>query len=189
MSPILTGVIASGISGNLTPPWSPEGGYDALATVTVGATSVPTITFAGIPSNYKHLQVRLFAKYTGLGAGYMRFNTDAAANYSIHNIHGDGVSSPVGAMGTANTNSYYYTGAAGTKDTTFNVAIIDIFDYANTSKFKTARGLYGWDNNGTGYVEFNSGNWRNLNAISSIDLTSSAGNFAQYSQIELYGVK
>ena len=44
--PIL-GIMASQISGHL---WQPEGAYDSLATVTVGATSVATIEIAGIPS-------------------------------------------------------------------------------------------------------------------------------------------
>jgi hypothetical protein len=62
MSPILTGVIASGISGHLTPPWSPEGAHDALATVTLSA-SAASITFAGIPSGYKHFtNARNFTK-------------------------------------------------------------------------------------------------------------------------------
>lgn len=175
------------LSGNL-PIYA--GSYESIATVTVGSTSQSSVEFTSINANYQHLQIRLFAKYTGLGAGYLRFNGDSGANYSTHGLQGNGVSSdPVGTFSTANSTSYYYTGGAGTKDTAFNVAIIDILDYANLNKNKTARGLYGWDNNGTGYVEFNSGNWRNTNAITSISLTSSAGNFSQYSVIALYGIK
>jgi hypothetical protein len=44
------GVIASSLSGHLVPPYDgPYGAYDALATVTLSA-STASITFAGIPS-------------------------------------------------------------------------------------------------------------------------------------------
>lgn len=166
------------------------GSYESIQTYTVGAGGSSSITFSSIPNTWSHLQVRLFAKYTGVGYGYLRFNSDSGTNYSSHGINGNGVSSdPVGAFAFTSSTAYYYTGAAGTKDTTFNVSVIDVLDYANTNKYKTARGLYAWDNNGTGYVEFNSGAWRNTNAIDTITLTSSVGNFSQYSSIALYGIK
>jgi hypothetical protein len=72
----------------------------------------------------------------------------------------------------------------------FGTFIIDILDYANTSKYKTQRGLGGADLNGSGYISFNSGNWRNTNAITSISLTPLYGSqFAQYSSFALYGIK
>jgi hypothetical protein len=90
MSPILTGVIASGISGHLTPPWSPEGAYDALATVTL-STATASIEFAGIPSGYKHLQIRFIARsdYAGYADGIkFQFNGDTGSNYSDHSLYG-----------------------------------------------------------------------------------------------------
>ena len=35
MTPIIKGIVASGISGHLIPPYSPTGSYDALAVYTV----------------------------------------------------------------------------------------------------------------------------------------------------------
>jgi hypothetical protein len=65
--------------------------------------------------------------------------------------------------------------------------VMDILDYANTNKYKTTRALYSWDSNGSGYVEFNSNNWRSTSAITSIVLTP-ANSFAQYTNISIYGV-
>ena len=94
MTPILTGIIASGISGHLTPPWSPEGAYDALATVTVGSTSLSSIVFSGIPTGYKHLQVRYIVKSARTGNPLdelnLRFNGDTGTNYAQHALAGDG---------------------------------------------------------------------------------------------------
>jgi hypothetical protein len=71
----------------------------------------------------------------------------------------------------------------------FGTVIIDILDYANTNKYKTQRSLGGNDRNGAGYIDFSSGNWRNTNAITSIDIKALYGTgFAQYSHFALYGI-
>jgi hypothetical protein len=72
----------------------------------------------------------------------------------------------------------------------FGANIIDILDYANTNKYKTTRTLSGGDNNGSGFVQFMSGNWRNTNAVTSIDIFQVDGDtIAEYSQFALYGIK
>jgi hypothetical protein len=70
-----------------------------------------------------------------------------------------------------------------------SVSIIDILDYANTSKYKTVRGLSGDDANGTGRVLFQSGLFISTNAISSITFTPAAGTYSNYCQVALYGIK
>jgi hypothetical protein len=192
MSPILTGVIASGISGNLTPPWSPEGAYDALATVTVPAGGAATVTFAGIPNTYKHLQIRAIAKNTLTNVYtanfYMRFNGDTGTNYSNHAIYGTG-SSVVPNIPTGANPSFAIWGLSGSSQ--FAGHIIDILDYANTSKNKTTRILMGTDTSSGGYLGLESGAWMNTSAINSISFSMGDGTqtIAQYSQFSLYGVK
>jgi hypothetical protein len=170
-------------------PWEPQGAYDALATVTVGATAVSSITFAGIPTGYKHLQIRaLYLNSSSYSNVQMQFNGDTGSNYSWHELYGDG--SAVGATAyTSQTNIRPILGAVGT--TNQAVGIIDILDYASVSKNKTTRSLSGADTNGgTNYVLSRSGLWMNSSsAISSIVFTAQAGNFNQYSQFALYGVK
>jgi hypothetical protein len=58
----------------------------------------------------------------------------------------------------------------------------------DNNKHKTVRGLAGWDANGSGYGGISSGVWRNTNAVTSINLVPS-GNFMQYTQFALYGIK
>jgi hypothetical protein len=190
MSPILTGVIASGISGNLTPLWSPEGGYDALASVSL-STATASITFSGIPTGYKHLQIRGLSNNTVSSSAfiYAAFNTDTSTNYNWHQLSGDGSAASA-------SNSASFPGAVinnmglGTNNTAiFGAAIIDILDYTSTTKNKTVRSLSGFDGNGSGVVCINSNLWRNTTAITSITMTYAGGNFAQHSQFALYGVK
>ena len=188
--PIL-GIMASQISGHL---WAPEGAYDSLATVTL-STSTASISFAGIPAGYKHLQIRGIARNTAAGTAsdyiQLKLNSDTGSNYAFHWLYGTG--SAAGATASINRanlpiGTCWETSALANS---FSTVVCDILDYANVNKFKTTRSLGGGDTNGGSYQEVNlmSGLWRSTSAINQIDITSSQGNLAQYSQFALYGVK
>ena len=182
--PIL-GIMASAMSANL---WQPQGAYDALSTVTVPSGGVASVTFAGIPNTYKHLQIRCLMSDTGSGSASMtaQFNGDTGANYASHILLGNGSSASAAAY-TSDTkifSGYFYQGT-----NIFGAAIVDVLDYANTNKNKTLRSLSGGDANGNGQMRLFSGLWMNTGAISSITLASNVGNFIQNSQFTLYGVK
>ena len=177
--PIL-GIMASGLSANL---WQPEGAYDSLATVTLSA-STASITFAGIPSTYKHLQIRALYKCSTTDNPYMRVNGDSSSIYSWHHLYGDGASAASNGNGSQ---SFTYFGYSQ-NTTNPNAGIVDILDYANVSKNKTFRILAGQDNNGGGEVALWSGSYQSLSAINSVTFTTS-GTFTQYSSFALYGVK
>lgn len=195
MSPIL-GIWASQISGRL---WEPQGAYDALSTVTVPATAVSSITFAGIPSTYKHLQLRIFLRGDYVGGNFnnnilLRFNSDSGSNYTRHLLYAQDNSGAL-AFGAASTTSAF-AGASPNASTgisdVFSGGVTDILDYSNTNKNKTIRTLQGYDTNGGGKqrLSFESSAWLNTSAINSITITSSnADNWVQYSQISLFGVK
>jgi hypothetical protein len=195
--PIL-GIIASGISGHLTPPWSPEGAYDALATVTVPSGGTASVTFAGIPSGYKHLQIRASAQCNRATYGTddlnITFNSDTTANYGYHTLFGNGAT----AQATAASSTAFMqvlSGAGTGNGSTFASSIIDILDYANTNKYKTMRTLSGDDLNGLvagygGYAVLSSGLWISTSAITSVSIVINTGaSFTEHSSFALYGVK
>jgi hypothetical protein len=193
--PIL-GIIASSFRSAA----GPEGAYDSLATVTVPSGGVASVTFAGIPTGYKHLQIRVFAQCNrgtvGIDALKFTFNGVGGTSYADHQIRGDGAN-PVFAGASS---SQPFTAIARTIGTTaggsFGASIIDILDYANTSKNKTIRALGGVDVNGTvggvgGSVSLTSNLFINSsNPISNITFAPDGGTaFTQYSSFALYGVK
>ena len=190
MSPIL-GIMASQISGHL---WEPQGAYDALATVTPSG-STGTITFAGIPNTYKHLQLRSMCRGTQSGAftnmtlRVGNGSIDSGSNYTYHRLFGNG--STVTADGLANqTSGLIGITGTGTGANTFYTSVIDILDYQDTNKFKTLRSLDGYDNNGDGVVFLQSFLWRSTSAITTIEIALGGGqNINSNSQITLYGVK
>jgi hypothetical protein len=203
MTPLLTGVFASQISGHLD-TFTPTGSYDALATYTVPSGGVSSIIFAGFPTGgqYQHLQIRGISRTNR--ATYntdnftMRINSDSGSNYSWHQLNSppNTATSTVGVAGYSNqTFMYGFSTATSVETGIFGGAVIDILDYASTSKYKTVRALTGADTNGqasgyTGYVSFSSSLWMNTSAINSITLYPDYGsNFLQHTQFSIYGVK
>jgi hypothetical protein len=189
MSPVL-GIIAS--SNQQGRGGGPVSAYDALATVTLSATA-STVTFAGIPTGYQHLQIRSIARQEtgGLNQTYLRFNGDTGNNYSSHTLVGDGSTASTAGTGGANQPFFTIGVKSGSAQTSgiFGASVTDILDYAKTNKNKTARSLAGVDANGSGYAWFASGAWYNTSAVTTITLNTETGNFAIGSTFALYGVK
>ena len=164
-----------------------------LQVITVGSAGASSVEFTNIPNTYTHLQIRgiVRSSLSASAAGFiMRVNSDSASNYSAHNLGGSGSGTQANAYAN---NTYMYPGpampAANATASTFGALVIDLLDYANTNKYKTMRALSGFDANGSGEIYFNSANWRNTNAISSISLLFTSSNCVQYSQFALYGIK
>jgi hypothetical protein len=170
--------------------------FESIATAT-GTGSSATITFSSIPSTYTHLQIRGIGKTASSTATYdrlrMTFNSDSAANYSLHEFYT--VNGTVYVTATANASAMYGFNVAfsGTGYTSIcGAGVIDILNYANTNIYKTLRSIGGVDANSTTIDEgtnFASGSWRNTSAISSITLTSPSGNWTTATSFALYGMK
>ena len=177
------GFYASQISGHLS-----TNNFSSIATVTVGSGGASSITFSSIPSTYTHLQIRgIYGQsYSTSKEILMSFNGDNGTNYTTHQLYGSG-SGAYAYGGTGITSTY--VGQSGGTANYFGTTIIDILDYANTNKNKTARMLWGFDMNGSGQIFLSSSLWSNTSAITSITLAQSSGNMAQYSSFALYGVK
>ena len=163
--------------------------YELIERVVVGGGGSSSITFSSIPSTYKHLQVRSIslASISQLSIR-AQFNGDTGSNYAWHTLYGDGA----GAYSNYNGTSSAFIGSfarGGTSGSTFGASVVDILDYANTSKYKTTRSLSGLDANGSGVIWLSSGLWQSTSAISSIILYPESGTLNQYTQFALYGIK
>lgn len=166
--------------------------FDSIATAN-GTGSSGVITFSSIPSTYKHLQLRAIVRNTGSGSNEQTLlittNSDTGANYATHRLAGNGSTAYAQAYTSGTAIAPYFNPENGTTSNTYGTCIIDLLDYANTSKNKTFRILGGVDFNGSGTVGLVSGAWFNTNAITSITLTSGGGNWTTATQFALYGIK
>ena len=177
MSPIL------GIWASAQQPALNATSFESIATVTVGAGGASSVTFSSIPQTYTHLQIRGY--YKGGDNLYGQYNSDTGSNYKTHYLLAYGAGPSILASSGGGTPNYQFIGRSDTNQ--FGSFVCDILDYTNTNKYKTTRSLMGWDDNGTGEVQFASGVWMNTNAITSIYLYGPS--LVQYSRIALYGIK
>ena len=179
--PIL-GIMASQISGKL---WAPAGAYDALATVTVPSGGAASVSFVGIPTGYKHLQIRALYETVSFADNIGMTLNGSTTLSRMHYIYGNGSSATAG-----NSTDNLLTLQSGYSTTAYYGMIIDVLDYQNTNKNKTVRVFGGADFNGSGIVYLSSGLYSTTSAVSSLSLQGFGGQtIGQHSQFALYGVR
>jgi len=167
--------------------------FESIATVTVGSGGNPTIQFNTIPQTFKHLQVRAFTRderASALNNYHLQVNGDTSNNYYSHSKMHDGTSITAGG-GLANKTDYFIEPSSSTTSQTFASSIWDIYEYSSTDRYKVIRHIGGYDNNGTGRLNYNgSALYSTIDPINSLTFTTSAGaNFSQYTVYALYGIK
>jgi hypothetical protein len=169
------------------------GSFESIASAT-GTGSSGTITFSSIPSTYASLQIRINGKgaenYNGPEYCILRVNGDTGTNYAYHALSGYGTG--VQSYGDPSVNliaigEIIQNGSSVSNMT--SAVIIDVHDYASTTKNKTFRSFSGSDRNGGGGATLFSGLWMNTNAISSISLINNGFNWTTQTTISLYGIK
>ena len=192
MSPISSTLANASAYGYRTFAAAAAGAYESIATG-VGTGSNATITFSSIPSTYTSLQIRCLVRDTSTGTGAYRLdvnlNGDTATNYAYHILSGNGAS--VTASGVASA-AFMSQGTVKVRDGEaagiMGIGIIDIHDYASTTRNKTVRSFTGYDANGSGYVGLQSGLWMSTSAVTSITLSASTF-FTSATVFALYGIK
>lgn len=167
--------------------------FESIATVTVGSGGAADVEFTSISSTYQHLQLRLVARSDAAATGntglVLRFNADTGSNYATHLLYGDGSS----ALASASSSSSSIVAGNIIRDnetaSIFSGIVIDVLDYASSTKATTVRCVGAYDANGSGLATLRSGLWTSTNAVTSLKLTLGGGNFKQHSTAALYGIK
>jgi hypothetical protein len=172
--------------------------FESIATI-VAVGGETALSFTSIPSTYKNLQIRLTYKDT-YSASFSNatfrigFNGDTANNYTTHYSEGTGSAASAGNNLPIPHIRFDRAGiTAGDGSTNiFGVSIIDITDYASTTKHKTVRAISGNDTN-TASTQFginiSSGLWRSTSTITTINLIKDSTAFFAGSTFSLYGIK
>ena len=112
-----------------------------------------------------------------------------AACYHAHYEFICRVTTSAGGVATQTTMQVLLNNVVGLHNTSANAAIIDVLDYASTSKYKTLRDFEGVDINVSGDIVISSGLWQSTSAINSITFYLGSGNFATTTTVALYGIK
>jgi len=182
--PLLPGILASAQQAHIS-----SGNFYLISSQTLSSLAA-SVSFSSIPSTYRSLQLRCQqnrSNATGSRDIYVQFNSDTGTNYTSHLIYGTG--SAVSAV--SSDAATYGTIFGATDPTGVGSFIMDISDYASTTKYKTMFALGGMvqTSTPTGYASINSAAWKNTAAITSITLTQQ-NYFVGSSQsiFSLYGV-
>jgi hypothetical protein len=162
-----------------------------IASSTIGSGGVTSVTFSSIPSTFTHLQIKALARDSRANTAtnlIIQFNGDTAANYADHVLYGNATSAVSGAdVSQTSTVAIRVTGNNAAANC-FGAGVIDILDYANTSKYKTMRSISGFDDSSNGQSWLISGLWMSTNAVTSITISPTTSPILQYSTFQLYGI-
>lgn len=169
--------------------------YELIETVTLANNTTPTVTFSSIPADYKHLQIRASVQSSNSNSlddvMTLTMNGNASAIYTWHWLEGTGSSVSSAGYTARNYIRIDTIDTARYGSLSFTPVVMDILDYANTSKNTTVRYLHGDRGQGTQRIKLASGLYQATNAVTSMTFTGSlAGyNFNAGSRLSLYGVK
>lgn len=165
------------------------GDFESIATVTVGSGGAASMEFTSISGAYQHLQLRGIVRNASTNGNdlFLQFNNNTGASYTFHQLFGNGASA--GASGSTGIAGASMAQTANTANT-FGAFIIDILDYASTTKNPVFRCFGGYDVNGSGLISLRSSMHNGTGAITSIKLFQGGSvNQEQYSTAALYGIK
>ena len=161
--------------------------YEKIATNTLGSATA-TVSFSSIPATYTDLRVVVNAAGTLTGYDpYIRFNGDTTTNYSITALYGTG--SSAGSIRYSSQAQIRASSQAAMTTTINTNHMFDVFNYANTTTYKTVLIRANGAVAGTG-VDAIVGLWRKTpEAINQIDVFVSGTTFIAGSTFSLYGIK
>jgi hypothetical protein len=165
--------------------------YELIGTISLAAAQA-SVTFSGIPGGYKHLQVRMLTRSdfgSTSDALNIQVNGDTTASYSRHWLEGNG--SSVGSyVDTSATKAWLgRTVADGNTANVYTPWVVDILDYAQTSKNTTIRSFSGNVVGTINYVTFASGLWYKTPAVTSLTFLNNTGGYKAGSRFSLYGIR
>jgi len=166
--------------------------YELISTTLI-TTNTPSVTFSSlntVAANYKHLQLRITERSSASTNSQVgiRFNGDSGANYSEHQMKGNGSSITLYGGGSTSFAPMGTTVESGASANAFGARIIDILDFSQTTKNTTIREFAGAavsPNN----VAMYSAAWFNTAAVTSMEVFMNSANFVNGSRLSLYGLK
>ena len=175
------------------PLWAPGGGGGGGG----GSTLIGTDTAAGgsnvlsvsaIPGTFDHLEVIVSGRSSaGVSSDIVKvtLNADTGANYSYHRWNEFGTSD----SGAANEMQLAQIMGSGGPANHRDSAEFSVYNYADFAAARAAIGLMSTTDSGNRIPQFVNAWWNNTaNAVTSIELTLTSGNWDAGSTVWVYGV-
>lgn len=163
-----------------------------IASSTVGAGGVASISFSSIPATYTDLILKLSIRSnraTVQDTFKITFNSNGSG-YSFKRLYGEGASAASdGSTGDTTLTAGYSAGNSATSNTFGNVDLY-IPNYAGSNYKSVSTDGVGENNATTAYAGLFASLWSNTAAITSITIEGgTSATLLQYSTATLYGIK
>jgi hypothetical protein len=160
--------------------------YTLISSVTVGSGGAANIEFTSIPGTYTDLVCKYSCRNTGDSPNLeVSFNA-VTTNRSDRVLSGNGASASSFADATI---IYGLSGRSTSTSSTFSNGEVYLPNYAGSTNKSLSQDAITENNATEAFAYLVAGLWSNTNAITSLKLTPSSGNFAQHSTAYLYGIK
>lgn len=159
--------------------------YTLISSVTVGAGGAASIDFTSIPATYTDLVLKVSARSTGVATSLDIALNGSTSSFTNKYLQGSGSAASSGSLAR-------YAGlVTGTDQTASTFANCEIYipNYAGNTNKSFSGDAVQENNATTSYAGLVANLWSNTSAITSISLTNTTGNLAQYSTAYLYGIK
>ena len=170
--------------------------YSKIATYTVGSGGVASIDFLNIPQNYVDLVIKTSLRSVGTGgSGFddyfnIRFNGDSGTNYGEKYLQAYSGAAQSGGNSARNKILAGMGNGSTSTSSTFASNEIYISNYSSsTFKSLSIDGVLENSNTSDYVIRVIAPIWKNVAAITSINLFLDGANFAQHSTVHLYGIK
>jgi hypothetical protein len=168
-----------------------------LVSTTLITTNTASVVFdtSSLGSTYRHLQIRAVARTSNSdnnGFLGLRINGDTTSNYNEHYLYQDLANSIATSFNGAFTSAFAAPVSANSNvSNAFGGFVMDILDFASTTKNTTSRSLGGFAGAAGSEHRLSSGLHRSTAAVSSITIFERAysGNLMAGSRFSLYGIR
>jgi len=167
------------------------GGLVPIAEIVLTGTTA-TVTFSGIPQNFRNLVLKMTAAVSvnTAPALLVNFNGDTGTNYTGSIVYSNSNTS-AGVTGTVTQTAMTFNSPLNINATSNQASSIEmtIYDYARTQWNKNVSGTWErFDSSGAGYFQGAlGGSWKSTAAVASIALSLGSGSFIAGSVFTLYG--
>jgi hypothetical protein len=159
--------------------------FELISASTVGSGGAASIDFTSIPSTFTDLCIKVSARNTSSGDIFSLSFNGSTSSFSGIYIYYENTTVNSGSLAR-------YGGRINTSSTTASTfASTDIYipNYAGSTNKSYSSDSVSENNAAAAAGSLIAGLWANTAAITSITLTPSSANFAEFSTAYLYGVK
>ena len=160
--------------------------YTLIASNTVGSGGAASITFSSIPSTYTDLAIKVSFRNTADNANWQLSFNGVTTNLSDIAVGGNGAAANSYSDATL---IYGFICRSTNTANTFSNSDIYIPNYAGSTYKSISMDSVTENNATTAFAYLTAGLWQSTSAITSVVMTPTSGNFAQYSTAYLYGIK